>query len=445
MAELQFFSQSARDSDNLTGSTSRLVNLYPEPTVGGAMWLKSVLGADDHAQLPGVFVRAMAEIGGRLYAACGGSLVLVNADGSYTVLGSIDDSEDCTISGNNGDVLCVSGGKYYRWDGATLTQPSAGAFSAFGSVTYLANYSILAERGGRMIQWSDLADASDLPGLNFATADGRDDAIVRVMAINGALWVFKETSREVWYHTEQAGPDAFLRMAGGIYDVGLAGHGLIAQIPASAFLVGSDGRAHLVNGNGLQPVSTPPVETAIKTCHPEYCLTYEDEGHTFCAIVFRDCPAWVYDVATGQWHERAEGVDLEPWSVAVSAQWNGAWYVGRSTGMISKLSRSNADGYIPLVREATSHTMRQDGRRFTIWEFEAWMRRGFASGSASLSVSRDGGVTWGTLRARDIGPVGNYDGRVIWRNLGQFRQATARLRWTDGDDVSVSSVGRVRL
>lgn len=445
MPEVRFFGQSGRDSDNLTGSSARLVNVYPEPTVGGNVWLKSVLGTEEHVDLVGMFVRALAEVGGELYALQGGFFRQINTDGSYDTLGAIDDSMDATISGNNGDVVGVSGGKYYHWDGATLTEPTAGAFSSFGSVTYLANYTILSERDGRKIQWSDLADASTLPGLNFATADGRDDAIVRVMAINGTLWVFKETSREVWYHTEQAGPDAFLRVSGGIYDVGLAGHSLIAQIPASAFLVGSDGRAHLVEGHGLRPVSTPPVETAIKTGDPKYCLTYEDEGHTFCAIIFGDRPAWVYDIATGEWHERAQGTDLDPWTASVSASSGGVWYLGNDVGVISTMSRSNADGAVPLVREVTSATLRQDGARFVVRDLEVWMRRGFATGSVGLFMSRDGGVTWGLEKTRSTGPVGDYDGRIIWRNLGLFRQATAKLRWSDASDVSISSVGRLRL
>lgn len=443
--ELRFVGQSARDADNLTGATSRLVNVYPEPTVGGQPWLKSVLGMDEHAQLDGVFVRALDEVGGVLYAACGGKLVSIAADGSITILGAVTDGAEATISGNNGKVLCCIGGKYYMWDGLALTEPAAGAFSAFGSVTYLANYTILTEVGGIKVQWSKLGDASDLDGLNFATADGRDDRIVRALAINGVLWIFKETSREAWYETGQAGPDAFLRMAGGVYDIGLAGFGLIAPIVGSAFLIGSDGRAHLVNGNGLQPISTPPVETAIKSFRPKHCFSYEDEGHTFCVVTFKDCPAWVYDVATGEWHERAEGADLGPWGAAVSAQWNGRWYVGRDTGEVSVLRRTNRDGALPLVREVTSETLRLDGRRFAVRELELFPRQGFADGTMGLTLSRDGGLTWGEEKARAIGPVGNYGGRIIWRNLGLARQLTAKVRWSDPAEINLNTLARVVL
>jgi hypothetical protein len=442
MPQVQFVAQSGFDPDNIAAATGRLVNVYPEPTVEGDTVLKSVFGMSDHVELDGVFVRAMATINGVLYAACNGQFVSISVDGSVSVIGAVDDSIDCSISGNNGDVTIVSGGKYYVWDGVTLTQPTPGNFTDFGSHDFIANYTVLGQRGGNQIQWSGLG-LTTLPALNFASADGIDDEIVRVLNINGVMWVLKERSREIWYHTGETGVDAFQRMTGGIQDVGLAGFGLVAKIPGSAFLVGSDGRAHIVSGYSLQPVSTPPVETAIKTMGPEYCLTYEDEGHTFCAIVFKDAPAWVYDIATGLWHERAEGVDLNPWTASVTAKAHGRWYVGRDTGAVSILSRSNSDGDTPLAREVTSSTLRMDGKRFTAREFEIFPRQGFATGTVELRTSKDGGITWGTAKAKQIGPTGNYGNRVIWRNLGQARQLTARLRITDPIEVPILTTGRV--
>jgi hypothetical protein len=97
------------------------------------------------------------------------------------------------VSGNNGDVLIVAGGKYYRWDGTTLDQPTVGAFSDFGSVDFVGGYTMLTELGGRLFQWSALANSDSLPGLNFASAEARDDAIIRGVAINRNYWIFKSS------------------------------------------------------------------------------------------------------------------------------------------------------------------------------------------------------------------------------------------------------------
>jgi hypothetical protein len=444
--KVEFFRQSARDADNIAGNPSRLLNLYPEPLVPGGRSqyvLKSVLGLNQISELPGLFVRAMGEVDGKFYTVGAGRLYEINATaGSFTDRGAIDGDPDTTISGNNGVVTVVAGGKYYTWDGATLTEPAAGAFSDFGAVDYFGNYTILTELGGRRWQWSDIADATDLPGLNFSTADGRDDNLIRPFRINGVLYLFKETSHEVWYLTGAAGANAFERQAGGVIDVGLKAFGLICRFPGGAFCVGSDNKAYIMSGQ-LQPVSTPAVETAIQTGEPLNCIAYEDEGHTFCNIVFRDRPAWVYDVSAGEWHERAEGLDNAKWTVTASVKHDGAWYAGKDNGTVSRFERINRDGSVPLIREATSRALIGDGERFTIHELEIYPRTGFDNASVTLALSRDGGLTWGAEKVKTWG-IGEYAGRMNWRALGQFRQATARIRMSGTTDVPLLAEGRVR-
>lgn len=442
---LEFVGQSASDRDNIAANPSRLTNCYREPTVGGPFVLKSVPGMTPHARISTVFVRALMATQGSLFALAGGSLVRIGADGSLTTLGATLDSANASLSTNNGDITAVIGGKYYTWDGTVLVDPTPGAFSAFGSVEFFANYTILTEQGGRRWQWSDLADAGNLPGLNFQTADGRDDNLVRAFSIGGQLWLFKETSHEIWYNTGAAGALAFERQAGGVRDVGLLGFGLIDRFAGSAFMVGTDGRAHIINGSALQPVSTPPVETAIRQCRPQRVFVYEDEGHTFCCITFLDCPAWCFDVATNEWHERAEGPGKEPWSGQVTAKLGADWYVGRSTGEVSVFRRANSDGPVTLVREAVSRSLYNDGERFVVREVEFFPRQGFSDGRITMSVSRDGGVTWGAEKNRPLGPVGQYAKRTIWRNQGLTRVFTAKIRWTDPFDVGLSAEARVVL
>ena len=446
MPMVEFVGQSARDADNIAANPSRLINCYREPVVMGGRtgWaIKSVPGLTPLAQLPGLFVRAMTTVEGRLYAAGANGLMEIDAEGDVTVLGTIPDCDCTTMSGNNGVVTVVAGGDYWTWDGTTLTNPAPGAFDDFGAVEFFGDYTILTERNGRRFQWSDQADATDLPGLNFSTADGRDDNILRAFQINGVLYLFKETSHEIWFLTGQAGAAALERTAGGVFDVGLKAFGLICRLPAAAFFVTDDNKAALISGGQVQPVSTPAVETAIQYGEPVACIAYEDEGHTFAAIIFADRPAWVFDLATNEWHERAEGANFGPWSALSSAKFGGKWYAGRADGAVLLFERNNEDGEAPLIREATSRTLYLEGTRFVASQLEMFPRQGFTAGHMTLALSRDGGLTWGDEKPRAIGPVGNYSNRVIWRRLGQFRQLTARVRWADSDDVTLNAEARV--
>lgn len=441
---VELVGQSGRDPDNVSANPARLVNVYAERTTEGERVLKSVLGMDFHTQLDGVFVRSMGRVDGVTYAVCGGRLWRINTDGSSTALGDLD-TGSASICGNNGYVCVQAGTRYFVYDPDTdtITEPAAGAFSDIGSVEFFGNYTILTEAGGRRFQWSDLADPTDLPGLNFSTADGKDDNLLRAFAMDGRLYLFKDESTELWYNTGEAGAEAMARVAGGVWDIGLLARNMICRFEGGAFIVGSDNRAHLVSSGGFQPVSTPPVETAIKLKRPQACLTYADEGHTFLVIIFKDCPAWCYDLATGEWHERAEGVNLGPWNVAASCLLGREWAIGRNDGQISILRRSNSDGPTPLTREITSRTLRMDGVRTILREFELFPQQGFSAGTINLHISRDGGSTWSLPKPKPIGGQGEYGRRIMWRQLGQARALTVRIRWTMPRDMCLSTQARI--
>ena len=130
-----------------------------------------------------------------------------------------------------------------------------------------------------------------------------------------------------------------------------------------------------------------------------------------------------------------------PWSVSATAKWRGQWYAGRNDGGLFVFG-GNTDGDLPITKEAVTRTL-QGEDRVIVRGMELFARKGLETGGITLSMSRDNGVTFGPEKARDVGPVGDTDKRIIWRNLGQFRQATARIRW-DGD-FSVRSDGMVTL
>lgn len=437
--KIEFVGQSARDSDSTWSNSSRLLNFYREPVGDSKIILKSVLGTEAFATVTGATCRAAEAVAGNLYVAQGSRLWRVTPAGVVTDLGPIADGPT-TISSNNGQVTVTAGGNYYLWDGSTLSEPTAGAFSEFGSVTFLGQLTVLTELNGRRVQWSDVADPDTLDGLNFATTETRDDNNLRALPIAGGIWFFKEQSIERWY---QDGSD-LAAVPGGTIDTGLAGVDLITSLPDGAFFVGRDGKVYLVRGGQMQPVSTVPVETSVAYEDPLRCFYYQDEGHEICVIQFADRPSWCFDISTREWHERTEGNNLDQWTAQTCVQFNGGFYAFAPQG-IYRLTRNNVDATGPLIRRAVGRTFGGEGRfKINLLKFNATVGRSEVPVLMELRMSRDEGNTWGLPIIRDLGALGGYGREITYRQLGQYRQATAEVTISNAREVTLDSVAFVQ-
>ena len=453
MPEIEFAGQSSRDPDSRAANSCRLINCHREK-VGDKgrtrFVLRQVLGMVSFADVDAVFCRAMHWDGTYIFAAVGGYLWRISSDGTTAQIGAITDSAETSIAGNNGLLTITAGGTYYVWDGSTLSTPGTGAFSDMGSLTFIGQRTVISERGGRRFQWSDVADATTLGGA-FATTESRDDNNLRVLAHAGILWFLKERSIERWYETGDT-TDVFAPVSGGTIDVGLKSYGLVCKTPGALFFVGSDGKAYLV-GSEVQPVSSVAVETAIEQGTPDSCFYHRDEGHEFVTIHFADRPAWTFDLSMLEWHERAEGLDLDDWSATQCVEaWDNVFYIGNILGAFSSLQRVSSDNGNPLISQATGGSLRMDGKRFRVAEAEIWGKVGFSTldsglteAKVTLELSKDYGVTFGAPKERSMGKAGEYERLVKWRSLGQFRSITPRITWSDPTDITIDATMSVRL
>jgi hypothetical protein len=459
--QVEFVGQSASDVDNPAASTSRLLNCYREPSQGRTPFvIKSVLGMDQLSTLTGTYARAVAGINGFSFVVFGGQFYRINASGAGVSLGAVPDSVDTSISGNNGYRTLVAGGRYFVRSGDDLINPDDGAFSSYGSVTFMAQRTVLTERAGRRLQWSAVADPERLDGLDFATAEQRDDNIIRALPVGSELWVFKETCIERWYPTETG----FSYIPGSLLEIGLASFPLLSPIQSGAFFVGTDGKVYLASG-GLTPISTPAVESSIASGTPINAFYYQDHGHEFCCLTFAGRPAWCYDLTMREWHERGEGVNVGAWSVALTWKYDGEWRFVTNGGTVGVLRGRETDLDGVLMRKMVSRTLQQEGQRFrvpsirfqanvgadnpdrtlddeddvllvsgaTVLRVDAndVLRVQYATGISTpqvmLRVSGDNGMTWGQPRQQSLGDLGAYKTQIVYRALGQFRALTVEL------------------
>lgn len=440
MPKLEFVGQSSRDSDNPAANPSRLINGYREPMLPGgraANVLRAVPGMASFANVDTVFMRAMSAFGGAILAIVGTNLYRIAVDGSVTLVGNVEATDNIAgLSSSTGFAVAVAGRKYWTWDGTTLTAVLTGSVTEPASVAYLGGYVIVSQFGGRVFTWSALADPETWSGLNFASAEITDDPIIRLIAFKDALYIFKASGFERWAVTGAAGPDAFQRIGGAQEEPGLAGYGLVASYPNGFAFVGTDGRVYAA---GAGPISTPPIEVALQKSGPERMFFYEERGHGFICLVFRDAAAWCYDVATGEWHEREQ--DGGPWQARDSIKIGANWYVGTDSGQIARLSEACLDFGSPMVRRYVSRTL-EPGQRVRVSKVEAFPRidgdiqgdGDLSEAKISLRTSRDG-VLFGPPKVRGVGEPGNYAQRLVWRELGQFRKATVEISQSSAVDV----------
>lgn len=480
MARIEFVGQSVQDATHVAANPSRLLNCYREPVLSEGRTgfiLKSVLGQDAKDDIGTNPVRAMGRGNDKNWLVGDSKLYEIASDGTVTQRGgAITDGADVTIAGNYGDVTFTSGNKYYVWDGSTISEPTTKTFTNVGSHCYVGGYTVITEASARQFQWSALGDATSLNALHFASADKVDDDILRAVEYRGNLLIMCETSSEIWAITG-TGVSAFSFVQS--TNTGLKSFNLLVRFDDALFFVGNDNRAYLF-GQGV--VSTPAVETAIANDTPTHCFYYEDEGHKFCVIRFSDRPAWVYDITTGEWHERSEGAGHEQWRATASVRNGDGWLVGNTDGEVLELARTSKDLEGPLYRRAIGRTLFLGDRKFTVPLVEALARVGEftisdtvdyglavgggfilkvestpdfgllveAASGADLAAeiqlweSGDGGRTWRGPFVRSMGKLGDYDQRMLWRTRGQFQQYTMRFDWSDPADLSVYADAIVR-
>lgn len=481
MPKVILASQSSKDTSNVAANPERLINWIAERVnVGGktSITLRSVPGQVAWGDTETVLLRDMKTVFGILYVVAAGGLYTVDSSGSAVLLGAIADDVDTVIDGNGTSVTITAGGNYYVWNGTTLTQPSGGLLTSFGSVGFMGQFTVITEKGGNRFEWTALADPETRNGLNFATCESNNDDVVRVIPHKNYIWLFNEESTEIWYQTGAAGADAFAPLAGGALDVGIKSVKLGVSFSGGIFFVGHDDVVYLAGSDVFQPKSTPAVETAIGESTPTHVTYYEFRGHKVCVIRFNDRPAWCYDFTTNLWHERASGVIHQAWESVVSEFAYGAWRTGTEAGKIYEMT-GTTDVDRPLRRTLVSVNFYQAGNRFSVPEFEALGVFGetetlaydplageltdqfgeiitddfgetiYAGALIPQGVkimarfSKNGGRSYGGEKVRDIGKVGERHKRAVWRGLGQFRELTVELSITD--DVDIPLYGEANL
>jgi len=372
--------------------------------------------------------RAVSVVNNEIMIVSNGNLLKVDSLGVKTNLVKVPNSPDTYMSRNNQYTPFCIGGKYYVWDGSTLTTPTGGPVESVGHVNYFNQYTILTSKLDGKFEWTDLADPTSRDGLNFATAESVDDALIASASIGGILWLFGERSIEPWVATRLAGENAFTPMEGAqIPGRGLLSANLLTSLAGTGFFVGDDFVLYTVGNSGVSPISNPTVNTAIQEETPSKLSIYEYRSHKFVVVHFDNRPAWCYDLATGEWHERSSGVMGGAWRIKDFRKAYGKWMGITGSGNIFEVGAFDSDDGEILRRVIQTRNIQINHDWFSVNRLvvEADTEVDLMDEDLiSLSVSRDRGRSWEPEIIGTLGVRGEYL-PVRWDALGAAESGMA--------------------
>ena len=439
-------------------SRQRLLNLYPEfvegaqaktqfalkPTEGQVQFCD--LGVADTVR--GLHVTDR----GKLYVVAGGKMFTVDSTGTGTLLtgDAISGVGPVSFASNATQVCVVSGdGDMHVFDGTTIVQNQDADFLPSVFVTIMDGFGILLRQDSDEVLFTSIDDFNNIAPLDFFTAEKNSDILVSAAVLNDNLWLLGRKSIEVFLNSGNADLP-FVRTTGGAIQYGCASAHCTAVDDNAVFFLDPNNTVYRASGPTPARISTHAIEDKIG----EMAITsdaegfiYTKSGHKFYVLNFPsggEC--FVYDIATGAWHERASGTTYGGgWNVNGHAYAFRKNLVGAANGKIYQLdANAYTDAGATIVREAVTPALHSGAQqRVTMAELEIDLDggKGLLTGQGSdpvlmLSWSDDGGRTYSNERELSTGLRGQYRHQVRTFRLGSFHQRDLRIRYSEPTDIA---------
>lgn len=294
-------------------------------------------------------------------------------------------------------------------------------------------------------------------GSYYALKDGASDNLVTIFANKEMLWLVGETTTEVWYNAGgQYFP--FQRLVGTLMQTGCKAKHSISRFTADGvegviwFGRSERGENQIIMTRGFIPdtVSTPAFSAEVSTyatTSDAIGYTYQEDTHEFYMLTFPSADVtWCYDSQSQLLHKRPS---YDPYTQTKHRHrsncvmnFAGMRLVGDyQCGAIFQLTRqAYTDAGWPILAKRRSPHIWDKGQRGRV--FMASLQLDFNTGEgnssgmgsapvAKISISRDGGKTFGQQWPAGMGAQGQYRTRTMWRKLGFGRDNVIDLEVID--------------
>lgn len=394
----------------------------------------------------------------------GGGLFVVSGQGAYNVAtgagcGAIPGADRVRWAASEHQLVLVANGTAYLFDGAVFNPIVNPSLPPVSDVAWLAGRFIYMAVGTDQFWYSEIDDAANETGLDFATAEAAPDPNVAVSVLNDEAVIFGTQSVEFWSVTQDpAAP--FQPNIGRGFQRGCASRDSIVFADNSLFWVGDNLVVYRV-GNAPARVSSSSIEDKLRQCAAPgqiTALALTFEGHEFYVLNVPGVGTYAYDIsrvgtqaqAYGDSYQRGEWQEWQSWGQPtfrgqVGVMMNGVAWVGDNATNDLWTMRvgvySDANG--PFTRMASAFIKIEEGQpRCQNIVLHGLVGQGLATGQGSSPLvemrwSDDQGRTFTDWRAATLGRGGAYRVRAFWQRLGLLRAPGRLVQVRVSDPVNV--------
>ena len=451
---------SAYVARSVNAADNRMVNLFPEVVPEGGKqpaFLQRAPGLTRLATVGSGPIRGSWQFGDYGYVVSGNTLYQIDNTWAATAKGTVAGTGSVSMADNGIQLFVAANPEGYIYNANTdvfqqITDPD---FPGALTVGYIDGYFVFNEPNSQKIWVTALLDGTSVDPLEFASAEGNPDDVVAIFVDHREVWAFGTNSTEVWY---DAGLLDFplARIQGAFNELGCAAPYSIAKMDNQIYWLGKDARGqgmvYRAAGYMGQRISTHAIEWQLQ----EYSdisdavgYTYQQDGHSFYVLNFPTADTtWVFDVATGAWHERAsfENGQFNRHRGNCQMFYNATNVVGDyQNGKIYAFDLSNyTDDGLPQkwLRSWRALPTGANNLARTIQhslQLDCETGVGLVLGQGSdpqvmLRWSDDGGHTWSNEHWKSMGRIGRSGYRTIWRRLGATMKIRDRVYEVSGTD-----------
>lgn len=427
-----------RSNSGRYGESARLINMkaeqrgaegkipFPIYAVDGFLSFATLVGG-------GKF-RGGISLGDFGYCVSGRQVFKVDRAGSATALGGFSGDDVVYFARNqkspNPQIILVSQGKRAIIENDVLTDIDDPDLAPPNSAVFVNQRFVHTIANGRF-QWSALSEGAEYDAIDFATAEYAADGLLRGLVRSGELLLFGPETIEPWYNPA-SGSDVFAK-SGSVIEYGTLNGATVAKLETVPTFVANDETVRVLEGYAARRVSTHAVERSIRDTASQanmVAFAYTADGHPLYNLVGDDF-TWVYDAATGQWHER-QSYGLPRWRANGYMKIGGKHIVGDyAEGKLYEVSPTAYDEAGADMVCEVHIPVHAYPRRIGLNEVRLDVVPGQAPNSTDehlanpqivVKTSKNGGRAWGNERQYSMGRVGEYGRQVRINRLGQSNE-----------------------